>query len=94
MKWVDDMTITRYMRHGDTMFLEYTQYKWVEVTRYFDSFMVTTSSGQYFPDASDEDVFDLLMKYPLVLEIRHYKKGSLRFSCFYKDYSHKRSNYL
>ena len=83
-----DLTITKYMKRGDTMFLDYRNELWIEVTAIEeDSYIFSTSLGNNKLGITGEDVFDLIAYFPTVYEIRFYKRNSMRYSCFYKSRS-------
>lgn len=80
-----DMFITQAMKRGDMMHLEYTDGLWVKVIHLDidDAFSFSNSEGYFLNNMTSENVFDLLVYYPMVYEIKHYKKDSCKY--FYKS---------
>ena len=83
-----DLTITEYMKVGDTVFLDYRNELWIEVTAIKeDSYLFSTSLGNFKTGITSEDVFDLIAYFPVVYRILLYKKNSLRCFNFYRSRS-------
>ena len=74
-----DLRVTKYMHPGDVVVLEYPNDEWVELKHNFTSrsFVISTSRGHFNLCASEDDVFDQIVYFPVVEVIKYFRRGCM-----------------
>lgn len=74
-----DLNVTRYMNPGDVVVLEYPYEEWVELKHNFTSktFVISTSRGYFHLHATEEEVFDHLVYFPVVDTVKYFRRGCM-----------------